>query len=611
MMAATPTIAAESCATGASDDAIEALASAHRRVAAEMGSLRAENAALRAALVAMAGGEGAGQDGQWTKEGPRDAKVSSPEVCRTGGDTEGSDRGGSKQQSPQRRGLSSALRAFSQPTPPCAAPLPKLCSSASGRTVAPVFADEARCLVALDESAHAEKFFVHEGVLQKLPYFEVRAARWQRCDASEFHMPSHCPHAAFSAILCRLYAVDVRWSPADWINVLGADISVAYGALLLAKMFLASDLVPEVLAVVQQLASDADSAAWLQSTVEKVDLPELHGFIVASDPGQLEEETLKQAALSAMKGSAESRELFKAILSRRDSIGLAGGDAAALISVLKDHAGYVARGCTHCARDVRNSHAIGESMTGAYNVWACDFFKPFTVPVDGFGWLWQIVRERIERQPELFALAFSVFQSLQWLEYEITANRRGQEAPAGSRRLLHVPEAASKRAIRGAYGSYLLLGVRLLSRQHLTAGALVEAFSAGTFSSAQAPEGLASRHRNLLNFQPSGTGFAPYVDDTDVVASVFSAVEDSVRDLLLGCVQNFMDWQWAFSPDAVRSLSDEQQAACIRSCSTKWLTGQVCTALRGEAKALACHRLAPVMGSLDVQQRAFMWESLC
>lgn len=595
-------------------DAVEALAAAHRRAAAEMGSLRAENEALRAALAAMAGeGVEGGQDGRWTKDGPRDARAAvKMEVCNEGKSAGGSGRCGleTKEKSAAGGGLSSALMAFPQPVQPGTPPTPRLSAPNSARTTAPVFADGVRCLTAVDESEHTIKFFVHEGVLRKLPYFEVEAARWQTRDASEFHLPSHCPHAAFSAILCRLYATDSRWTPADWITVLGEDISVAYGALLLAKMFLASDLVPEVLAVVQQLASNADNVAWLQGTIKGIELPELQGFHAASDPYALDEEALKQAALSAMKGSAEGRQLFKAILSRRESIGLAGGDAAALFAVLADHASYVSHWCTHGTRDVRHGHARGESMAGAYQVWACDFFKPFAIPAIGFSWLWQIAIERIECQPELYGAAFAVFQSLQWLEYEISANRRGREAPGGSRRLLHVPEAATKQTIRRAYASFLLLGVRLLGRARLEAGAFVEAFTAGTLTSAQAPEGLAGRRRNVLSFQQSGRGSSTYVDDTDLVAAVLSGVEDNVSDLLLGCVPNFRDWQWAFSPAAVRALSDDQQAACTKACSTKWLTGETCNALRGPARAAARLRLAPLLGSLDAQQRAFMWEGL-
>jgi len=449
-------------------------------------------------------------------------------------------------------------------------------------------------------------FFVHEEVLQKLPYFEVRAARWQHCDAIEFHLPSSCRHTALSAIFYRLYAVDAHWTCAEWIKVLGTEISAAFGTFLLAKLFLADDLVPEVLAVIQQLASDEGSCAWLRRALEAVDLPELQGFSSASDLVLFEDGTLQQAALSAMKGSAESRELLEVMLSKRDCIGLAAGDAAALIAVLTDCEGYLVHRCTYSVHDVQSGHAPGLGVACTYSILACDFFKPFAIPAEGFNWLWQLVSDRVERQPELFGMALGAFQSMQWLQYEVSANRKGRESDAGSKRLVHVPEAECKRAIRRAFASLLMLGVRLLRRGHISAVALVEAFAAGTFSSAQAPVGFAGKRRNLLNFQQAGRRSATYVDGTDLIAHVFCGVGEGVAELLLGCVSDFRDWQWAFSPDAVRGLADKQQVACVRGCSTKWLKGETCRALRGEAKLAARHRLAGLLGGLDAAQLSFM-----
>lgn len=464
-----------------------------------------------------------------------------------------------------------------------------------------------RPLAIIDQFSTTTECFVHEGVLSKLPYFANRAGRWSSGGAEKLWLPSGCTHSSFAAVMCRLYSVDERWTQADWIRILGADLSVAYGSMLLLKMLLATELVQEVLAVIRQLASDASSFAWLQQEADRLYIPELEGFCVASDHVALDATALKQAALNAMKGSTEGRHLLKTILATREQRGLAEGDAAALISVLAGHSSYMTRACTHSAGKARWRHGAAVGPRRAYRVSSCDFFRPFRIPVESFGWLWQMVEEQVDREPELFQSAITVFQALQWLEYDVNANRRGLESAAGSHRLRHLPEGPSKQAIRRAYASFILLGLRLLHRGHISQDVFLEAFSCGTLSSAQAPEGLAGTRRNLLHFQSYTQRFCPnYVDGVAVVTVVLSNISDGARASIFTMIPNFSDWQWAFTPGAVRSLSDEQQMVCVKGCTPKWLTSEVCGALRGEARAAARARLLPQVGGLSAGQRDFM-----
>lgn len=585
--------------------AIQALLAAHGRMAAELQVVRAENAALRAAVdkgLAQSLGEelnsntdGRKQQGIYSQD--EAAKVSSGSCLArdSGGSCDGQENVGLHEQR-----LMSALAAYPQPEAPAAsAPQESL------------FTGGVRRLAVIDEFAVTVELFMHESIIRKLPYFEVRSDRWGSSDAEELHLPSCCTHLSFTAVLCRLYSLDVHWSPADWTRVLGEDLSEAYGALLLLKMLLATNLVHEVVAVVRQLASDATSVAWLQRVAEGLDIPELEGFCAASEPVALDAAALKQAALSAMKGSAEGRRLLKDILAKREAEGLASGDAEALISVLQDHDNYIMRSCTHSMSGVWSRRAAVACTIGPHRVWAIDFFRPLRIPLDSFGWLWHVIRECVHKEPGLFGTVLSAFQALQWLEYDVSANRHGHESLAGSRRLRHLPEAASKQGIRRAYSSYLLLGLSLLDRGHIGDEAFLKAISCGALSSFQAPEGLNGRRRNILHFQSSAQRpSSNYVDRIDVVAMVLSSVNNGLRTSILSLVPNFSEWQWAFSPVAVGSLSDEQQTVCVRGCTLKWLTPEVCVVLRGNARAAACERLTAHVGGLNAGQRDFVRANL-
>mmetsp|Transcript_64312 Transcript_64312/g.114274 ORF Transcript_64312/g.114274 Transcript_64312/m.114274 type:complete len:609 (-) Transcript_64312:224-2050(-) len=479
------------------------------------------------------------------------------------------------------------------------------------KEVSSVFTSRARHLNVMDSSSATVEFFAHEGILRKLPYFNARSDWWGLRDAEKLYLPLCCSHSSFDAVLCRLYSLDTHWSPADWIRVLGSSLQEVYGALLLVKMLLADDLFSEILAVVRQLVSDAPSVAWMQHAVDNLYIPELDGFREGTDPVAFDAETLKHAALNAMHGSVAGRELLEAMLAEREQKGLAVKDAAALIAALQDHGRYLTRSCTYSTNTVRNGRAAVVRSIGPYRVRACDFFKPFRIPTDGFDWLWQLIKERVEEEPELFQSALAVFKNLQWVEYDVNANRHGQESSAGSRRLRHLPEAASKQAIRRGFSSLVLLGLRLLDRGHLCSDTFLTAFSCGTLSSSPAPEDLTRRCRNILHFQPSTQSHCPnYVDCMDVVAIVMSSVDDDLRMSILSLVPNFADWQWAFTPQAVRALSAEQQTFCVQSCTLKWLTGEVCAELRGEASSAARARLAPFVGSLGTEQQKFMWIGL-
>eukprot|EP00927_Polykrikos_kofoidii_P070513 TRINITY_DN6687_c0_g1_i1.p1 TRINITY_DN6687_c0_g1~~TRINITY_DN6687_c0_g1_i1.p1 ORF type:complete len:638 (+),score=77.30 TRINITY_DN6687_c0_g1_i1:197-2110(+) len=464
-----------------------------------------------------------------------------------------------------------------------------------------------RPLMVIDQFSNSAECFVHEGVLNKLPYFANRAGKWGSDGTEKLWLPNCCSHSSFSAVMCRLYSVDEHWTQADWTRIMGAELTVAYGALLLLKMLLATDIVQEVLAVIRHTASDASSVAWLRQEAICLDIQELEGFCVASDQVALDATALQQAALNTMKGSTEGRQLLKTILATREKRGLAPGDAAALISVLADHCSYMTRGCTHSVGRARVRHGAVVGTGRAYRVSSCDFFRPFRIPIDSFGWLWQMVEEQVDREPELFQSATAVFKALQWLEYDVSANRRGHESAAGSHGLRHLPEGPSKQAIRRAFASFLLLGLRLLHRGHICQSVFLEAFSCGTLSSSQAPEGLVGTRRNLLHFQSYTQRFCPnYVDSVAVVAVVLSNISDGARDSILAMVPNFSDWQSAFTPSAVRSLSDEQQIACVAGCTQKWLTGEVCAALRGEASASARAKLSLQVGGLSSAQREFL-----
>eukprot|EP00931_Biecheleriopsis_adriatica_P048258 TRINITY_DN27889_c4_g1_i1.p1 TRINITY_DN27889_c4_g1~~TRINITY_DN27889_c4_g1_i1.p1 ORF type:complete len:619 (-),score=104.44 TRINITY_DN27889_c4_g1_i1:82-1938(-) len=595
-------------------DAMKVLTVAQRCVMLELASLREENRNLQSKVDAfLKRGDRCG-DVPCAKAAPRNAKHASKadlslSECGTSQFCTSNDA--IKEQARHGPSLSMTLRQFPSPTPPCPQPLPEFQSSTSVKSSCCSLAGGVQRCVVFDTSEQSVEFFLHDSVLQKLHYFEIRAARWQSDAAIELHLPSHCPHRAFSALLQRLYSTSVRWSPADWIELLGADIGTVYGTLLLVKMLLASDLVPEVLATLRHLSSDAESVAWLRDALQTVELPELQGFNEA-DLLEVSSETLKEAALSAVKGSPEGRQLLEALLLKRDTINVVAGDTTTLISVLQDCASYVSHRCTQSCQNVHSSRALGLSSDAAYKAWACHFVKPFRIPVHGFEWLWQLLLGRIEQEPHLFAPSILVFKTMQWLESEVAANRKGQESLRGSRTLLHIPEARSKQAIRRAFSQFLLLGVQLNSRGHLHDDALMEAFSLGTHTSAQAPAGLvAGKRRNLLSFQqqPHRTSCV-FVDDVDLLCGVLCGVGHRLADRLLGCIADFKDFQWSFSPDTVRGISDEQQVVCAASSSTKWLTGDICRAFRKDARATARLRLAPFMGSLDADQRAFMWEGL-
>lgn len=581
--------------------AIQALLAAHCRMSTELQAVRAENAALRAAMAkglehSLGGDLNRNIDGrkQHGIDLEDEAEKVSSGSCSARDSAEsciGEEHVGVCEQVQM-----AALATFSQPEAPAvSAPQESFFDGGVHR------------LAIIDEFAVTVELFMHESIIRKLPYFEARADRWGSSDAEELHLPRCCTHLSFRAVLCRLYSLDAHWSPADWTRVLGEDLLEAYGVLLLLKMLLATELVHEVVALVRQLASDETSVAWLQRAVEGLDIPELEGFCSVSESVALDAAALKQATLSAMTGPAQGRQLLKDVLAKRAAEGLAGGDAAALVCVLQGHGDYTVRLSTYSLTSARNRRCAAVGAQGSHRTVACDFFRPFRIPLESFSWLWQLIRESIQKEPGLFRAALAAFQALQWLEYDVSANRHGQESVAGSRRLRHLPEAGSKQGIRRAYASYLLLGLSLLDRGHISDDAFLEAFSCGSLSPAQAPEGLSGRRRNILHFQPSAQRHSSnYVDRTDVVAKVLSGVSDGLRASILSLVPSFSEWQWAFSAAAVASLADEQQAGCARGCTLGWLSARVCAALRGEARSVARARLLAHAGSLGAGQRAFV-----
>lgn len=586
--------------------AIQALLAAHGRMTAELQTIRAENAALRASVDKGLGGslgeeepisntDGRNKQGIYSPDEAEKVSSGSCSARDSSGSCDGEENVGVHEQS-----LMAALAALSQPEAPATSTPEEF-----------LFSGGVRRLAVIDEFAVPVELFVHESIIRKLPYFEGRSGFWGSRDAEELRLPSCCTHSGFSAVLSRLYSLDAHWSPADWTRALGEDLTEAYGTLLLLKMLLAPDLVHEVLAVVRQLASDATSVAWLRRAAEGLDIPELEGFCAASEPVVLDPPALKQATLSAVKGSAEGRRLFEGVLAKREAEGLASGDADALICVFRDHDSYIVRSCTHSLPGVRSRRATHAGAIGSHRVLACDFFRPFRIPLESFSWLWQLIRDHVQKEPGLFRTALAAFQALQWLEHDVIANRHGHESASGSRRLRHLPEVGSKQGIRKAYASYLLLGLSLLDRGHIGEDAFLEAFSCGARSSAQAPEGLTGSRRNILHFQPSAQRpSSNYVDRLDVVAMVMSSVSDGLRTSLLSLVPDFKEWQWAFSAVAVTSLSDEQQAACVRACTLKWLGPEVCTAIRGEARSAARARLTARVGALSAGQRDFVRANL-
>mmetsp|Transcript_70267 Transcript_70267/g.195567 ORF Transcript_70267/g.195567 Transcript_70267/m.195567 type:complete len:569 (-) Transcript_70267:390-2096(-) len=476
-----------------------------------------------------------------------------------------------------------------------------------------LFSGGVRRLSVVDEAGEAVEMFAHEGVLCKLPYFAARKGQWCRSpgEVERLLLPVCCPHSSFGAVLNRLYSIDSHWSPADWARVLGADdLPAAYGVLMLSKMFLASDLIEEIVAVVRRMASDPKSLSWLQNMVNGLDLPELDSFCETPGPVCLDATALRQAALSAMTGPSVGRHLFEALLAVREAQGLAPEDVEVLISVLRDHESYATRGRTHSTGSVRPRRAADAGSLRQSS--ACDFFRPIKIPIEGFSELWQLIMEGVEREPALFQSALTIFQSLQWLEYDVNANRHGQESIAGSRRLRHLPDASSKQALRRAYASYLLLGLRLKDRDQISSDVFLEAFSCGSLSSTQAPEGLGGgKRRNLLHFATARRPTSNYVDSMDLLATILSSADGGLSSSVLSVlVSNFREWQWAFSARAVCSLSDDQQTCCAQTCTRDWLTGEVCAVLRGKARAVARSRLATHIGRLSATQRAFMWEGV-
>mmetsp|Transcript_96305 Transcript_96305/g.296960 ORF Transcript_96305/g.296960 Transcript_96305/m.296960 type:complete len:609 (-) Transcript_96305:458-2284(-) len=580
---------------------VQALLAAHGRVTAELQRVRAENAELKAAMAKglrhSLGGElngdidGRQEQGIYSPDEAEKVSSGSSSARDSSESCDGQEHAGVHEQS-----VLAAVSALPQPGGP----------AASTRQES-LFTGGVRRLAVIDEFAVTVELFVHQSIIRKLPYFEARSDRWGSSDAEELHLPSCCTHAGFSAVLCRLYSLDSHWSPADWIRALGEDLAQAYGTLLLLKMLLATNLVDEVVSLVRQLAVDAASVAWLQRVAGGLDVPELDGFCAASGSVVLDTAALKQATLSAMKGSAEGRLLLEDVLAKREAEGLAEGDAEALICVLRDHDSYTVQSCTHSLASARPRRAAAFCAAGSHRAVACDFFRPFRVPLESFSWLWQLVRDSVQKGPGLFQTTLAAFRALQWLEYDVSANRHGQESAAGSRRLRHLPEAGAKQGIRRAYASYLLLGLSLLDRGHIDEDAFIEAFTCGALSPAQAPEGLTGRRRNILHFQSSAQRpSSNYVDRMDVVAMVFSSVSDALRASLLSLVPSFSEWQWAFSAVAVGSLSDEQQLACARGCTLSWLSAKVCTALRGEARSVARSRLTTQVGSLSAGQQNFV-----
>lgn len=578
--------------------AIQALLAAHCRMTTELQAVRAENADLRAAVR-----KGLGEDLPSNMDGRNKQGIESrddstgPASPACSARSSGESSGGEDDASTHEQRLLALSSAF---------PLPEAPAATSPQES--LFAGAVRRLSVIDEFAVTAELFVHESIIRRLPYFEVRADRWASSDAAELRLPSCCTHLAFRAVLSRLYSLDARWSPADWARVLGEDLSEAYGTLLLLKLLLAADLVLEVAALVRTLASDKASVAWLQRVAAGLDVPELEGFFSsAAESTILDAAALKQAALSAMKGPSEGRQLFQDFLAKREAEGLAGQHAQALLSAFMDYEAYVVRSCSHSL-----TGATQARRAATHHVATCDFFRPFRIPLESFSWLWQLLCECVQREPALFRSVLPAFQKLQWLEYDVTANRHGQESTMGSRRLRHLPEASSKQCMRRAYASYLLLGLSLLDRGHIEEDAFLEAFSCGAVASPQAADSFfGGRCRNILHFQPSAQRpSSNYVDRLDVIAMVLSSVSADLGASILALVPSFREWQWAFSAVAVASLSDGQQAACARGSTLRWLSDKVLTVLRGEARSIACERLMSHIGVLTSGQRSFVLTNL-
>lgn len=131
------------------------------------------------------------------------------------------------------------------------------------------------------EGAIVAERFVHEAVLNKLPYFEAMLARWDCGDAGDVRLPGGGRSAVpVDALLKRLYSSKAHWTAGEWGRVVGPGLAAACDTLLLAKFLLSDDMARELVPLLRQRTPDEQSRAWIVASGITRDVAELQDYIV-------------------------------------------------------------------------------------------------------------------------------------------------------------------------------------------------------------------------------------------------------------------------------------------------------------------------------------------
>jgi hypothetical protein len=379
------------------------------------------------------------------------------------------------------------------------------------------------------------------------------------------------------------------------MNAFEGDVGVALGTLLLAEMLLAhEDIVAELTTTLQTLMCSEEDIALVTSVTSSIEFSNsqyLHEVSTyAQWAGDWTESVVQQAALLAISGTTQARTFLEPAIHTRHAQGYATRDIASLIKAWSNCEAYMVVSSQHCVSSI---------------------YRTRKLPVEGFTWLWKLIESKLCEMPGSFHVVTDGMMRFQCLEFhaDVPLVSHGYRAPTGTFRLYQYVEQQSKAAVRNAYAAFLFLGLRMWAKNLLSSedflAALRCGFECGRHPSGHGCRGCRFHCSNMLGFlQRPDT--EKNVEGLIVLRTILSNVNDDLRASIMSMMRNFPSWEVVFCPIVVRNLSVMQQLMCITAFTASWLSGPICTSLRGEARNAAFQKLAENLEVLSTDQWAFL-----
>mmetsp|Transcript_52335 Transcript_52335/g.147357 ORF Transcript_52335/g.147357 Transcript_52335/m.147357 type:complete len:540 (-) Transcript_52335:93-1712(-) len=451
---------------------------------------------------------------------------------------------------------------------------------------------EVVCINVANESSSA-LIHVHASVLQDVPYFEVRGARWERDGPIDLQLPCNCPMLAAYLVVQRLYGG--VWSIPTWQIACQDDLECALGAALIAKMLMLPLLTDEIVPVVRSLATDAGSRSMLSDAATKFEIPELNDYSDCRLTANFDPQLAEQMVSNAVCEEA-GRDAASSVLAAWQQ---EGASSKQLVEVMLE----VMRGKKYMTK------TRSKAYSGIFRYPCALADEGVSIKSGAFSWLWSLLRKHLMRNPDYFERVCDAFAVLRDTEYWFRANSRGRASALGqSSRFMQLAEHA-KLEVRSAFGEFLLLVTQWLQQGSIELEGYLRAVG---FLSGAHPKmilgqaSLIQEYHNLFKvpwaYADCNTSSEDLSHFVEVYTQMFSAVSSDARNRLFSAAISNKQW-CLLTLQMVRIVPEEQQLEFVEGVQWNELSVSHCQCLRGSALRAAKAKLLTHVGQLHAELR--------